>query len=245
MKSGYEKNVVRYFFAIGLWTLAKISFLGLVTTIIIALQTVCFAEKRYQIEEPQFDLKASTTTFIPTGNEIFGQIYDASTVTAASRGKPLKNVEVTVNGLTQNYTDETNTDRNGEFKFSGLDGDDYLVTAKKQGFEASKYRVTLEDPGNGYGYGYNMEIYLYKTGKAPKNNSDIYGMTKNMKSGLVILIKGIKTKYSGRDETDEDGMFSFENLKADTYKIYLKKQKEKMVKIKLEKNMTYDFEVDW
>lgn len=235
MKSGYEKNVVRYFLAIGLWTLAKISFLGLVTTIIIALQTVCFAEKRYQIEEPQFDLKATTTS---SGNEIRGEIYDASTATAMS-GTPLKNVKVTVNGLTQNYTDETNTDRNGEFKFSGLDDDDYLVTAKKHGFEAHKYRVTLEDSG------YNMDIYLYKTKKAPKNNSDIYGMTKSMKSGLVILIKGIKTKYSGRDETDEEGMFSFENLKADTYKIYLKKQKEKMVKIKLEKNMTYDFEVDW
>ena len=217
----------------------KNSFFSLATTIIIVLQAVCFAENRYQTEEPQFDLKASTTTFTSTENEIRGEIYDTSAVTAVSRGKPLKNVEVIVNGLSQNYKDKTYTDRNGKFNFSGLDDDDYLVTAKKQGFEAHKYRVTLEDSG------YNMDIYLYKTGKAPKNNSDIYGMIKSMKPGLVVLIKGIKTKYSSWDETDEEGMFSFENLKADTYKIYLKKQKGKMVKIKLEKNMTYDFEVDW
>ena len=47
----------------------KNSFFSLATTIIIVLQAVCFAENRYHTEEPQFDLKASTTTFTSTGSQ--------------------------------------------------------------------------------------------------------------------------------------------------------------------------------
>ena len=220
----------------------------LIAMTVFALQAAGFAGSKFQIEETQFDLKASSSR-LPT---IEGEIRSA-------KGESLiSSARIKIIGLNTDYKDKTTADESGAFKFKNLTaGANYLLTITKEGFDSYKVKIikALSTRTN------TISVYLYKKGKSPKKNCKITGDFGGydedwlLDNQYEVYLTGIKTKksYVFWDWYSSSG-FYFDDLLPDTYKIYIASPSGtdspsgNDFKVKLRKNMScyvhFDYEMD-
>ena len=79
--------------------------------------------------------KASPTTL---KSKIFGYVMDEI-------DHPVKKAKVRCKGKNTNVKENATTNKQGYFEFNNLSADSYKITAKKKGFDKSKYNVNLEE----------------------------------------------------------------------------------------------------
>ena len=58
---------------------------------------------------------------------------------------PVKKAKVRCKGKNTNVKENATTNKQGYFEFNNLSADSYKITAKKKGFDKSKYNVNLEE----------------------------------------------------------------------------------------------------
>ncbi len=132
--------------------------------------------------------------------------------------QPLKGVTITITG--KNSSDNTETDENGYYEFSGLSKGNYTLTYEKEGFLDQTQDISLNE-GEVKDIGtVTMEQVI--SGKIYGNVVDIKG---NPLEFVRLRLKGVKTKVIKTASSDADGFFEFTDLEADTYVIIAKKKK--------------------
>ncbi len=219
----------------------------------IAISTLSYAGK-LQMEGSQFDLSAASTTTCKnkTGN-IHGFIEREMGWSYGGFDIPISGAKVTLDDLHRNFSDSTETNSDGYFKFCDLETSYYLVTANKKGYDTAKYVLPFQRREKGLNYNYyppeDASMQLYKKGKSPEKNSKItcslIAIREDIEN-IKVTLKGMQTKYKVNLTTDTGLISEFDDLKADTYLLTAKKgRKTKTKRIKLEKNMIYQFYIQW
>lgn len=195
--------------------------------------TIGLADKKFQIEETLFDLKATSTS---------SNTYTLSGKIQGGRGEspsPLENVKIILDDLFSNVKYTKRTDSEGKYSFdTPLNfSNEYILTCKKPGYGSRKIGISKEK-----GESLSIFDYIFQTGYWRSNSTcggAIFGNVINNKGNYSnqneITIEGIKTNYKN-NLTTEDSYYQFFALKPDTYII---KVKSKTYKIKLEKSMSY------
>lgn len=224
----------------------------LVIVSLFILPATCLAKEKLRIEDTQFDLKASTSCTGKVG--VRGWTYKETGWTTGGFDTPVPFVDITL--FREEYKarfETTTSSKDGNYWFCDVATANYLLIAKKQGYDDSKYRLTIRDDINYVPKGFSASFAMYKTGKSPKANCKIEGDIIDQNDGddidpgdIKIQIIGIKNKQKKKYITGDDGHFEFEYLKPDTYRLIAKKSTWKFTKkIKLEENMTYFLYIDW
>lgn len=216
------------------------------------LPSVGLSGEKLQIENTQFDLKAASSCTGKTG--IRGWTYKETGSAHGGLDTPVPFVDITWYREEYKARFETTTsNENGQYRFCDVANADYLLIAKKQGYDESKYRLTVRDNINYIPKGFSASFAMYKTGKSPVANCKIEGDIIDSDDGddiypggIKIQILGIKNKQKEKYTTGDDGAFEFESLKPGNYRLVARKSTWKFTKkIKLEKNMTYFLYIDW
>jgi hypothetical protein len=163
---------------------------------------------------------------------VFGIVQD-------EEENPLRGVTVKIEG--NNFSDNTETDKDGFFTFENVLSGNSTLTFEKEGYETQAMDITLvEEEVKDLGI-ITLEV---------KPISKIYGYVVNIKGNPIefvkLRLKGIKTKVIKTASSDADGFFEFTDLDADTYVIFAKKKgyKKTQQKVALEEGESTEIEIE-
>ena len=151
----------------------------------------------------------------------------------------LEDVTITITGI--DFSDRTSSDEEGYYLFSRLVAGEYTLTYEKEGYVTKTREISLIE---------GEEKYLAVTVLIEQmQNGRISGYVYNMKGNPIesakIRLKGVNSKVLKKTTSDEDGLFEFTDLDADTYIITALKKGYKTVKqtITLEEGEEKDIEI--
>ena len=233
----------------------------ILTACMLVFPQMCHAgvEGKLQIEEAQFDFTSASTNSCTTPPKI--NVAVQAFLENSSDSEPLSNAKVVIYELDSkdrykrsSYTETKYTNGLGKCVFCELYTDSgYLVVAEKKGYVTTKYRTEIVESAYGDSTPVTRStLYLYKKEAVPEDNGKIKGYVYNKDSdegfdgNVKMKVKGNKKKYIQNIVTESDGYFEFYDLVADTYRLSARKGKKSYNKtIKLESNMTYEFNIFW
>ena len=150
---------------------------------------------------------------------------------------PLKDVTVTITG--NNVSNNTTTDDDGYYEFTGLAAGSYTLTYEKEGYKAQSQDISLEA-------GETKELEVVTMEEVVMGT--IYGYVVNIQGNPIedarVRLKGVRTKVSKSTASDADGFFEFTDLGADTYLLFTKKTRFKKAKVTVRLKEGEDKEVE-
>lgn len=149
----------------------------------------------------------------PKTGTITGQVVDES-------GQPLKDVVVQLRALRANVSQTVNSDREGQFQFTGLEPADYNLDVRKPAYQADRSKP-LTRP---YRIGDRVTLTMIKggvvTGKVLNANGEPVVMV-NVRAQMVRTPDGqtMSGYYLPSRSTDDRGIYRIYGLPAGTYVI--------------------------
>jgi len=149
---------------------------------------------------------------------IFGSVED-------EYGDPFQGVEVTLSG--DGYSDESETDEDGDYAFYDVPAGDYTLSFKAKGYGTEELKISIEEG----------ELYEAKTIEMETEDDGlglIYGYVYDIYGDPIesakVKVKGVASEESYKEYTDGDGFFEFDDMESGTYKISAKKKRYKKTK---------------
>jgi hypothetical protein len=149
-------------------------------------------------------------------------------------------VNVKANG--DSPSQQTVTDEDGYYEFSGLAKGSYTLTYEKDGYQTKTKSITLEE-GEEKDIGTTV---LEEEGELGK----IYGYAVDIKGDPIesvrLKLKGLKTGVKSIETSDGDGFFEFADLGADTYILTAQKKRYRKARqtITLEEGESKEIEIE-
>ena len=145
---------------------------------------------------------------------VSGYVYEKE-----SRGTPIENAEITITGHSANETYTTYTDRNGHYEKELGGGDNYTLTAEKEGYTSeTKYQYIAE--------GESEEVNFHLEKESGSEKTTLKGYTKEKTNSTHIpkvWIRVSKGNYSEPMYSDDNGYYEFELEEGGTYHIRAEK----------------------